>query len=278
MWQLVKDLWRLSDERELDIMAAGMAFYGFLGLFPAAATVIAIAGFLADASYIRAELALAKTYLPGDSYLLIAHQVEALLALNSNDLGIATLLSLTVALWSARAAAAALMRALNAIHALPNRRGHWHHLRALVLTLVMIGLALAGMLAGVVMPVALGFLPLGPFAALAIEVAQILFALGFVAIGMALLYRLGLNRQVFHPLFTRGVFVAVVIWVAASRGFVLYLNNFDAYNRIYGSIGAVVALLFWLYLSGYAMLLGAAVDAARARNKARLATLGAARR
>ena len=53
--------------------------------------------------------------------------------------------------------------------------------------------------------------------------------------------------------------VAVVIWVAASRGFVVYLNNFDAYNRIYGSIGAVVALLFWLYLSGYAILLGAAV-------------------
>jgi membrane protein len=64
--------------------------------------------------------------------------------------------------------------------------------------------------------------------------------------------------------------VAVVIWVAASRGFVVYLNNFDAYNRIYGSIGAVVALLFWLYLSGYAILLGAAVDAARARAKARL--------
>lgn len=278
MWQLVKDLWRLSDERELDIMAAGMAFYGFLALFPAAATVIAIAGFLADASYIRAELALAKTYLPGDSYALIANQVEALLALNSNDLGIATFLSLTLALWSARAAAAALMRALNAIHALPNRRGHWHHLRALVLTLVMIGLALAGMLAGVILPVALGFLPLGPFAALAVEAAQILFALAFVAIGMALLYRLGLNREVYHPLFTRGVFVAVVIWVAASRGFVLYLNNFDAYNRIYGSIGAVVALLFWLYLSGYAMLLGAAVDAARARNKARLGAPGPARR
>lgn len=278
MWQLVKDLWRLSDERELDIMAAGMAFYGFLALFPAAATVIAIAGFLADASYIRAELALAKTYLPGDSYALIANQVEALLALNSNDLGIATFLSLTLALWSARAAAAALMRALNAIHALPNRRGHWHHLRALVLTLVMIGLALAGMLAGVILPVALGFLPLGPFAALAVEAAQILFALAFVAIGMALLYRLGLNREVYHPLFTRGVFVAVVIWVAASRGFVLYLNNFDAYNRIYGSIGAVVALLFWLYLSGYAMLLGAAVDAARARNKARLGASGPALR
>jgi membrane protein len=126
------------------------------------------------------------------------------------------------------------------------------------------------MIAGIAVPLALGFLPLGPFAALALEGVQILFALGFVAIGMALMYRIGLNREVYHPLFTRGVLVAVVIWVAASRGFVVYLNNFDAYNRIYGSIGAVVALLFWLYLSGYAILLGAAVDAARARAKARL--------
>lgn len=262
------DLWTLSDEKELDIMAAGMAFYGFLALFPAAAAVIAISGFFADASYIRAELALAQGYLPADSYLLISNQVESLLALNSNDLQLATILSLTLALWSARAGAAALMRALNRIHGLPNRWGHWHQLRAILLTLVMVGLALAGMLAGIVLPIALGFVPFGPFAAIAAEVAQILFALAFVAIGMALMYRLGLNRQVYHPLFTRGVFVAVVIWVAASRGFVVYLNNFDAYNRIYGSIGAVVALLFWLYLSGYAILLGAAVDAARAKAKA----------
>jgi membrane protein len=61
--------------------------------------------------------------------------------------------------------------------------------------------------------------------------------------------------------------VAVVIWVAASRGLVIYLANFDTYNRIYGSIGAVAALLVWLYLSGYAILLGAAVDAARAQQK-----------
>lgn len=267
---LLRDLWTLSDEKELDMMAAGIAFYGFLALFPAVAAVIAISGFFADASYIRAELELARDYLPADSYTLISQQVEALLALNNNDLGLATILSLTLALWSARAGAAALIRALNAIHGLPNRWGHWHQLRALVLTGVMVGLALAGMIAGIAVPLALGFLPLGPFAALALEGVQILFALGFVAIGMALMYRIGLNREVYHPLFTRGVLVAVVIWVAASRGFVVYLNNFDAYNRIYGSIGAVVALLFWLYLSGYAILLGAAVDAARARAKARL--------
>ena len=66
----------------------------------------------------------------------------------------------------------------------------------------------------------------------------------------------------------RGILVAVVIWVAASRGLVVSLANFDTYNRVYGSIGAVAALLVWLYLSGYAILLGAAVDASRARRRA----------
>lgn len=264
---ILLDLWQLSDEKELDIMAAGIAFYGFLALFPSAAAIIAIAGFFADAAYIRQELELARGYLPTDAFDLIAEQVESLLALNRSNLQLATVISLGIALWSARAGVAALMRALNAIHGLPNRAGHWHQLRAIVLTFVMVGLALVGMIAGVVGPVLLGFLPLGVYAALALEAVQILLALAIVAVGMALMYRLGLNREIYHPLFTRGVFVAVIIWVAASRGFVIYLNNFDTYNRIYGSIGAVVALLIWLYLSGYAVLLGTAVDAARARKK-----------
>ncbi|MEY4983879.1 MAG: hypothetical protein RIR62_2145 [Pseudomonadota bacterium] len=264
---ILLDLWQLSDEKELDIMAAGIAFYGFLALFPAAAAIIAIAGFFADAAYIRAELELARGYLPPDAFDLIAGQVESLLALNRSNLQLATVVSLGIALYSARAGAAALMRALNAIHGLPNRAGHWHQLRAFVLTFVMVGLALLGMIAGVIGPVILGFLPLGVYEALALEGVQILLSLTIVAVGMALMYRLGLNREIYHPLFTRGVLVAVIIWVAASRGFVVYLNNFDTYNRIYGSIGAVVALLIWLYLSGYAILLGTAVDAARARKK-----------
>ncbi|MBC2836078.1 YihY/virulence factor BrkB family protein [Paragemmobacter straminiformis] len=266
-WGILGELWTLSDERELDLIAAGIAFYGFLALFPSAAAVIAIWSFFADASVIREELALARAYLPDDAWSLIANQVESLLSLNSDNLGIATGLSLLLALWTARAGVAALMRGLNAIHGLPNRAGHWHHLRALVLTLVMIGLVICAMFAAVVGPVLLALLPLGRFAALGLEIVNLGLSLLLVVVGVALVYRLGLNRNIHHPLFTRGILVAVVIWIAASRGFVVYLANFDTYNRIYGSIGAVVALLMWLYFSGYAILLGAAVDAARAERK-----------
>jgi len=265
---ILKDLWTLSDERELDLIAAGIAFYGFLALFPAAAAVIAIWGFFADATLIRQELLLAKDYLPTDAYILISDQIESLLALQSDRLGLATFLSLFLALWTARASIAALMRGLNAIHGLPNRAGHWHHLRAIVLTLVLVGLAIAALIAAVVGPLVLSFFPLGAFATIALELVQLFISLMIVAIGVALIYRLGLNRQIRHPLFTRGILVAVLIWVAASRGLVIYLANFDTYNRVYGSIGAVAALLIWLYLSGYAILLGAAVDASRARRRA----------
>lgn len=270
-WGILGELWTLSDERELDLIAAGIAFYGFLALFPSAAAVIAIWSFFADASVIREELELARAYLPVDAWSLIANQVESLLSLNSDNLGIATGLSLLLALWTARAGVAALMRGLNAIHGLPNRAGHWHHLRALVLTLVMIGLVICAMFAAVVGPLVLALVPLGRFAALALEALNLGLSLLLVVVGVALIYRLGLNRNLHHPLFTRGIFVAVVIWIAASRGFVIYLANFDTYNRIYGSIGAVVALLMWLYFSGYAILLGAAVDAARAERKRFLA-------
>ena len=266
-WGILGELWTLSDERELDLIAAGIAFYGFVALFPSVAAVIAIWSFFADAGVIREELELARAYLPQDAWSLIADQIESLLSLRTDNLTIATILSLLLALWTTRAAVAALMRGLNAIYGLPNRAGHWHQLRAMLLTFVMIGLVICGMLAAVVGPLLLSFVPLGRFASLGLEVVNLGLSLLLVVVGVALMYRLGLNRNIHHPLFTRGIFVAVVIWVAASRGFVLYLANFDTYNRIYGSIGAVVALLMWLYFSGYAILLGAAVDAARAERK-----------
>lgn len=265
---IIKDLWYLSDERELDLIAAGIAFYGFLALFPAAAAVIAIWGSFSDATLIRQELELARDYLPPDAWELISQQIEAILAGPPGGLGVATFVSLFLALWTARASVAALMRGLNAIHGLPNRGGVRHFFRALVLTLVMVGLAIAGLLAAVVGPLALSFIPLGGFTTAALEALQLILSLMIVVFGVALTYRLGLNRKLEHRLFTRGIVVAVIIWIAASRGLVLYLANFDTYNRIYGSIGAVAALLVWLYLSGYAILLGAAVDAARARRVA----------
>jgi membrane protein len=259
--------YRRTEKAELDLIAAGVAFYAFLAIFPAAAAIIAIWGFISNPSVIRQEVALLHDFLPPEAFKLLSDQVEALLSVNTGNLGVTTLLSTALALWSARAGVAALIRGLNAIHHLPNRSGHWHQLRAIVLTFVLVGLVLAALTMAVVMPLIAAYLP---EIARRYTLAESNLLLGIVAgvLAVGLAYRLGPNYSRSRPpLLSWGLLVAVILWVLATRGFMLYLANFSSYNRVYGSIGAVVALMMWLYVSAYAVLLGAAVDAERNRHR-----------
>ena len=257
--------YRRTEQAELDLIAAGVAFYGFLAIFPAAAAIIAIWGFVSDVSAIRAELALVKPILPPDVFTLISDQVEALLSLNSSNLGLTTILSTLFALWSARAGMAALIRGLNAIHQRPNRSGHWHQLRALALTFVLLGLVLAALILSVIVPLIMAYLPENMRF---LQGTNMLLGFALAVLAMALAYRMGPNHGPNPPpLLSWGLLVAIILWGLATRGFMLYLENFPSYNRIYGSIGAVAALMMWLYVSAYAVLLGAAVDAERRKRK-----------
>lgn len=259
---------RRTDRADLGMMAASVAFFGFLAIFPAVAAVISIWGFAADPGIIRQQMAVLQDFLPSESFSLVNAQVEALLAANSRQMGWTTTLSTLFALWSARAGVDALIRGLNAIHHLPNRTGARHLGRAILLTLVLIGITLAALLASVVAPVVISFLPLGPDSAFVLEAANILLGIVLVVMAISLAYRMGPNRPYDSPrrraLLTPGLLLAVALWALVSRGFVIYLANFGSYNEVYGSIGAVAAFLMWLYLSAYAVLLGAAVDAERA--------------
>ncbi len=257
-------LYRRTEQAELDLISAGVAFFGFLAIFPGVAAVIAIWGTVFDPSVIRTQTDFLKGFLPPEAFALVTAQVEGLLAVRGPKLGWATLLSTLFALWSARAGVAALIRGLNAIHHLPNRPGGHHQLRALLLTLVLIGLALSAMVLTVSAPILIEAMPLTLDDAWWLHKANLGLGLILLVLAIGIAYRAGPNHATIRPpLFTWGLLVAVVLWAAAARGFMLYLANFPAYNRIYGSIGAVVILLIWLYVSAYAVLLGAAVDAER---------------
>lgn len=265
-WRLLVRLYDRIESADLNLAAAGIAFYGFLAIFPALAALIAIWGWASDPGVIRSQIDLARDFLPLQAYVLFRDQVEALLAANTRHLGWASVFSTLIAIWSARAGVAALIRGLNATHRLPNRTGPWHVVRAMVLTLTLVGVGLVAMLLSVVAPLILTFLPLGTFDQQVLELANVGVGMLVVVFGVALVYRLGPNRPKGspRPIATRGLVIAVALWAAASRALVFYLANFGNYNEVYGSIGAVVALLFWLYLSAFAVLLGAAVDAVRA--------------
>jgi membrane protein len=258
-------LFRRIQTAKIGMAAASAAFFGFLALFPAAAVIIALWGVGADPAFVRSQMDGLKDLLPPDAFSLLSSQVQALVDASTPGLGIATLISTLIALWSARAGASALVSGLNAVHHLPERGGVWHEALSIVLTLSLVAITLAAMMVAVVAPVVLSHLPLGTAGAVVLHIANIGVGLALATLGLAIAYRFGPNRPsgVRVAFFTPGLMVALLLWLAVSRGFVFYLANFGSYNKIYGSIGAVAALMMWFYFSAYAILLGAAVDAER---------------
>ncbi len=250
---------------KLGMAAASVAFFGFLALFPATAVVIALWGVGANPAFVADQIAPLQDVLPGDAYTLFSGQVQALVSASTPGLGWATLISTLLALYSARAGTSALVSGLNAVHHLPERSGFWHEVLSMVLTASLVAITLAALVLAVIVPVALSHLPQGTWSAPLLQVANIALGLFLAAVGLAVTYRFGPNRVRggHYAFFTPGLIVALVLWLAASRGFAWYLGNFGSYNKIYGSIGAVAALMMWFYVSAYAILLGAAVDAER---------------
>ena len=256
------------DERNLSLIAAGVAFYAMLALFPALAAVIAIWGFFSDPQFIHDQLILLESFVPADAYALIEAQVIALTSANDSALGWASIISTLLALWTARSGVAALIRGLNTVHRAPTRGGLRSVLTALALTATLILIAIMAMAAIIVFPVVFAFLPEGAFWVRVLEVIRWVLIITIITFGLGVLYRFGPNTaEARAHWFTPGAAAAVVIWGTVSAGFSIYLSNFGNYNEVYGSIGAVIALLMWFYISAWVILLGGSLNAALDRRK-----------
>ena len=270
-WQALVGVYHAIDQKNLALISAGIAFYGILAVFPGLAAIIAIWGLVSDPAIVDAQLDLMRGSIPDDAFRLLSVQVERLVRTSSSTLGWAGALSILFALWSARSGVSARIRGLNTIHGTRNRGGVMHYLIALFLTACLVGVALVALTTIVIVPIILAFLPLGNFAELVIEVIRWSTAITVLLMALSLLYRYGPNRPDYRMSWiTPGSFLVVIFWAAASAGFSLYLSNFGTYNEVYGSIGAVIAMLMWLYISAFLILLGASlnVELARARNAA----------
>ena len=259
---ILRGVMRCMSERNLDLIAAGVAFYAMLAVFPAFAAVIAFWGFISDPSIIEDQLDMLRGLVPAEAFALLDGQVQALVAANSNTLGWATIVSIGGALWSTRAGVGALVRGLTAVYGTQPREGYWHSLAAILMTFALIALALTALVAVIVIPVVLVFLPLGPLTNMALIGARWFLLIGVGLTGLWLVYRFAPNHALPRSRWASpGALFALVLWAVASWGFSYYLGNFGNYNQIYGSIGAVIALLMWLFISAYAVLIGAALNA-----------------
>jgi membrane protein len=260
----LRRVWYLTDRVHLGLIAAGVAFYASLSIFPGIAALIALFGLMADPAVVETELQLLREVIPDDAYVLLADQVTRLLQAGRLTLGWTTALSVGIALWSARAGVGALIEGLNAIYGIPNRGGLWHMAFSLILTLVLIAMAIAAMLVVFVAPILIAYLPLSADMTGWLSLLRWITALVLMLGGLALVYRFGPNRRLRRSVFmTWGAVAVIALWLGASAGLSFYMSNFPSYNEVYGSIGAVVALMLWMYVSAYLVLLGAALNAVR---------------
>lgn len=258
---LVMAVWTTAGERHIGVIAAGVAFFGMFAIFPGLAAIIAVFGLLADPIVVADQLELMREVIPEEAFSLISGQIDRLLAAQTGTLGWATFVSIALAVWAARAGVAGLMGGLNAIAGRPPRNGFKQALVALTLTVVLVSLAIVAMFAVVVAPLVLTYAPLAERSAEIIDGFRWVLAFSVLYAALSLLYRFGPNQRGARVRWlTIGALTAIVLWIGASMGLSYYLSNFASYNEVYGSIGAVIGMLLWLYITAYLILLGAALN------------------
>jgi membrane protein len=260
--QVVKRGWREAKADQVPLLAAGVAFYAFLAIFPALIAIVSIYGLFADPSTIANQLNSLTATLPDEAAQIITDQVTALSS-RRQTLGISLVLSLLIALWSASAGISNLLTAINVAYNEEEKRGFVKR------RLMALGLTVAAIIFMVIVLGLVAVLP--PVLKVVFEtgalrwVLQIigwLIVVVLVPAALALLYRLAPDRDAPRMRWASvGAVVATLIWLAASIGFSIYTSTFGNYAKTYGVFAGIVVLLLWLWLTMYAILLGAEINA-----------------
>jgi len=259
-------LMRTKDEIGKDnvgLVAAGIAFYGLLALFPGIGAVVAIASLFVDPATIAGQMDTVAAVLPGDAAGIVTGQVQEMTGTQSTGLGIAALVGIVLAISSASKGISNLMTGVNIAYDETEERGFFHRyavvLGLTLLTAVLFVVALGLMVA---LPVVLGVLPgdgMGETVATILRWPALLLIAVF---GLAVVYRYGPDRaDAKWRWISPGAILACLLWLVGTAGFAFYVRTFGSYNETFGALAGVIVLLMWLWLSSYIVLLGAEFDA-----------------
>ena len=266
--ELLHAVWVATGDRHLSLIAAGVAFYSMLAVFPGMAALIAFWSLFADPAVIDTYLAAIRDLIPPAVFSVIEGQLLALLNASGSTSGWTTAVSLSVALYSVHSGVDALVTGLHAAHDQKPRPILLRLLGTIALTVGLFALLFAALATVVVVPVVLSFVTLGPVEGWILTVLPWLVLIMAVMTALTAFYRFGpstTDGRAAHVL--PGAILAAVTWAGGSALFSLYLSYFANYNRVYGSIGAIIALLIWLYMSAYTVLFGAIVNAELSRGR-----------
>lgn len=263
-WRLVLGrVWQGITIDHLSIIAAGVAFFGILAIFPAIAALIAVYGLVADPHHVAETLDAARPVLPAEVFVMIEGQVDALIAAPQAKLGFASVVSFALVLWSARAGVSALMEGMNIVYGeVDDRSLVVQYAISVMLTLGFIAVAIIALFAVVAVPTVLHFTDIGVIGGVLAGVTPLVILGTAIIFVIGALYRYAPRRAPARKRWiTVGAAFAAVGWLLVSVALSVYFARFPEFNRTYGSLGAIVGLLFWLYASAFVVLLGAELNA-----------------
>jgi membrane protein len=275
LWRV---LWSTSADRVLST-SGSVAFFGLLAVFPGIAAIVSLYGLFANAGTINGHLGLLSGLLPGGVLTLISDQVALITRQENEALGVAFAVGVIVALVSANSGVAALFDALNVVYDEKEKRSLVRFYATTILfTLAGIAFVLLAISAVVILPLILTFFGTATTAERLASVLRWPILLVTLIVSLGFIYRYGPSRRDARWRWvTWGSIVAAVVWIAASMLFSWYVATFDSYNRVYGSLGAGVGFMMWLWFSAVIVLLGGELNAEMEHQTARDTTDGEAK-
>lgn len=263
-------------EDQVPLMAAGLAFYTMLAIFPALIAAVSIYGLVSDPADVQNQLQSLAGALPSETASLIESQLTGIVQGSSQALGWATVISILAALWSASSGMQQGIKAINLAYDEEETRG-FLKLRGLALALtlayILIGLISLGLI--LVVPPILDQLQLGGVVNVLLAIAQFVVLAAVFMVGLAILYRYAPDRD--EPAWrwlSWGAVIATVVWILASVGFTFFVSQFGNYQETYGALAGVIILLLWFFISAFVVLMGAELNAEMEHQTRRDTTAG----
>jgi membrane protein len=261
--QIAKRGWAEAKVDQVPLLAAGLAFYAFLAIFPALIACVLLYSLIADPNQIATQVNSLGEAVPGEVRDLITQQLTAQ-AGKSGALGWSSALTILLALWSASGGVSNLMTAVNTAYDEEETRGFVKKRAiALALTLGAIVFVIIILALVAVVPALLqsSIFQSGVVKFL-LQVARWVLLAAVITAALAIVYRVAPDRDAPKVRWVSvGAGIATVLWLVASLGFSLYVSNFGSYDKTYGALAGIVVLLFWLWITSYAILLGAEINA-----------------
>ena len=275
---ILKRVYLMNGVHNLSLLAAGVAFFAFLAFVPLIAVVVLLYGLIADPSTVAASLDLLVGVVPPEVLVILREQLIQIVTTSATRQGLGLVLALLLSTYGAMRAATAIMGARNIIYEEHETRGFLRTTGvAVLITLGMAAVAVIGLIAISLFGYIRNFLApfLGGGALLLIQVLTWAVAALLVSATFAIFFRYAPDRRAAKwRWLSLGSVASTVLWLAITLGFGFYAANLSDYNATYGSLAAIVIFLMWLFLSAYAVLIGAEINAETERQTFRDSTVG----